>query len=71
MANVYISTNRGTGMASMTAGVASVTVGAASASSNDVELRITDAASLTKADVEFLVDKIVDYVRNSSNFPPL
>lgn len=69
MANVYVSLNRGEeGFAN-----ADFTTGASSASSDDIELRITDAAGLTRQDVIKALKALERWFENRMNatFPPL
>lgn len=67
MSNHFISINRG-----FTDGPDNlITTGAASTAGDDLEVRIADAASLTKQDVDLLLERIQRYVRETSNFPDL
>lgn len=69
MANHFFSTNRGTGRHSLVADTADITTGSATTAGNDVELRVADAASLTKKDVRLLVEKLLSYIEQQSDFP--
>ena len=67
MANHFFSINRGTDSAKS----AAITAATSTTSGDDIELRLADAAGLTKKDVDILVERVLDYVRNVSTFPPL
>lgn len=71
MANHFFSTQRGTGIHSLTAATADITAGTATVAGDDVEVRIADAAGLTKADVKDILERISQFIQNSSTFPIL
>lgn len=68
MSNTFYSANRGTGLKPV-----DITTGASSTSGDDVELRVADGASLTKKDVDLIVERIMVFFKSRLNTtaPPL